>query len=346
MQNDNGDSQCFEHATIHQNVDLQKYNTLAVAVKARFLCLVQSEHELQSALLFAKNNDLNTLILGEGSNTVFTQDYDGLVLLSRLNGIEPLKEDADYVYISVAAGENWHDFVDYSLDQQWYGLENLALIPGLVGAAPIQNIGAYGVEVKDTIVNVTYVDLATGNVRTSNNSECEFEYRDSIFKNQLNGQTFIVRVEFRLSKKPTQQLRYPALAHFFEKDPNPRDIFNRVCEVRRAKLPMPQDIPNAGSFFKNPVVSAKQYQSLSSRYPTIVGFEQGAKVKLAAAWLIEHLGWKNKEIAGVKVHEKQSLVITNPMKKSGTDILLLAKAIQDDVAKEFDVALEIEPRIY
>lgn len=331
---------------IQENVALQPYNTLAVPVDARYFCRVESMAQLEAGLAFAKGRKLEVLILGEGSNTVFTQNFSGLVLLNRLHGIEVLSENSESVDIKVAAGENWHAFVDYSLRQEWFGLENLALIPGLVGAAPIQNIGAYGVEVKDTIKSVTYLELGTGDVRTISKAECQFSYRDSVFKKQLNAKTAIISVEFVLSKTATKRLAYPALANQFDFEPSPRDIFNRVCEVRSAKLPMPNVIPNAGSFFKNPVISKTQFETLKLRYQNIVGFEVESGVKLAAAWLIEHQGWKKKEVAGVKVHKKQSLVVTNPKHKQGDDILLLARAIQDDIAAAFNIDLEIEPRIY
>lgn len=331
---------------IQENVSLQSRNTLAVPVKARYCCRAESLKQLTAALQFAKERQQDVLVLGEGSNTVFTQDFEGLVLLNRLQGIEKLSEDNDSVTIKVAAGENWHQFVDHCLNQGWFGHENLALIPGLVGATPIQNIGAYGVEVKDSIQAVDYIELATGEVHRISNAECQFAYRDSIFKHRLNAKTIIVSVEFRLSKTPTKQLAYPALANQFDFEPSPRDIFNRVCEVRRAKLPMPNDIPNAGSFFKNPIVSREQFSSLQQDYPDIVAFEVLDGIKLAAAWLIEQRGWKDREIAGVKVHQQQSLVITNPKYKTGNDILKLAAAIQEDLEASFGVSLEIEPRVY
>lgn len=325
---------------------MQSRNTLAVPVMARYCCRTASLAQLKAGLSFAQERQLDVLVLGEGSNTVFTQDFNGLVLLNRLQGIEKLSEDNDSVTIDVAAGENWHQFVDYCLYQGWFGHENLALIPGLVGATPIQNIGAYGVEVKDTIQAVSYIELATGDIHRISKSECQFGYRDSIFKHQLNAKTIIVSVEFQLSKTSTKQLAYPALANQFDFDPSPRDIFNRVCEVRRAKLPMPNEIPNAGSFFKNPIVSREQFSALQQDYPAIVGFEVAGGIKLAAAWLIEQRGWKDREIAGVKVHQQQSLVITNPMHRTGNDILKLAAAIQEDLEMSFGVSLEIEPRIY
>ena len=331
---------------IQENVALQPYNTLGVSVNARFFCRVVNLVDLKASLVFAKEKQLAVLILGEGSNTVFTKDYDGLVLLNKLSGIELINETDELANIKVSAGENWHDFVDYCLRMKWYGLENLALIPGLVGAAPIQNIGAYGVEVKDTIQSVTYLALATGVQHTIGKFDCQFAYRDSVFKNELNAKTVITSVDFCLSKTPNSQLAYPALAAKLGANPSPRDIFNQVCDVRRAKLPMPKDIPNAGSFFKNPVIDAAQFEVLKVAYPSIIGFDVIGGVKLAAAWLIEQRGWKHKEIAGVKVHQQQALVVTNPKHKTGNDILLLAKAIQDDIEEAFNVRLEIEPRIY
>lgn len=331
---------------IQENVALQAYNTLAVAISARYFCRALTLVQLKAGLAFARERQLTILILGEGSNTVFTKDFDGLIILNRLKGVELINETDETVSIRVAAGENWHHFVDYCLSHNWFGLENLALIPGLVGAAPIQNIGAYGVEVKDTIKTVTYLELSTGEQHTISNSDCQFAYRDSIFKNQLNAKTVISCIEFCLDKSPTQKLAYPALANEFSGKPSPRDIFNKVCEVRCAKLPMPSDIPNAGSFFKNPIISKKQFISLKAIHPNIIGFNVNEGVKLAAAWLIEQGGWKYKEVAGVKVHQQQALVVTNPKYKTGADILLLAKAIQDDIEEIFSVRLEIEPRIY
>ena len=331
---------------IEENVALQAYNTLSVPVSARFFCRALTVKQLNDGLVFANERQLAVLILGEGSNTVFTQDFNGLLILNRLSGIELKSDTAGDVNINVAAGENWHDFVDYCLSQEWFGLENLALIPGLVGASPIQNIGAYGVEVKDTIESVTYLELATGEKRTLTNKECQFAYRDSVFKNRLNGETAIISVEFRLSKKLEVSLAYPALTEQLGLNPSPRDVFDKVCNVRRSKLPMPEDIPNAGSFFKNPVISKAHFERLTADFPGIVGFEFNGGVKLAAAWLIEQRGWKQKEVADVKVHQRQALVVTNPKHKTGQDILLLATAIQADIKAIFNVCLEIEPRIY
>ncbi len=332
---------------VQADVSLQPYNTLAVPARAAFLIRCTSIDQLNNALDFAITRDLPILILGEGSNTVFAKNFEGLVILNRLTGIKVLDEDLHSVTIEVAAGENWHDFVQYSLQQDWYGLENLGLIPGLVGAAPIQNIGAYGVEVKDTIKAVNYLELDSQRQRSLNNSECEFAYRDSVFKHALAGNCVITSVVFRLHKLPSVNLSYPALAERFDSNPSPQDVFEVVCDIRAKKLPMPDDIPNAGSFFKNPIVNEATYSQLKTSHPSIVAFPiEGGGAKLAAAWLIEQCGWKDKSVDAVYVHRDQALVVVNPNSKSGESILRLATAIQNEVESVYGVSLEIEPRIY
>lgn len=332
--------------SIDQGVDLQALNTLAIPAKAAYCASCSSIEQLQSCLAFAHQQSLKIMVLGEGSNTVFTQDYTGLVVLNRLQGISLVGEDQQQVEIRVSAGESWHYFVEHSIQQGWFGLENLALIPGLVGAAPIQNIGAYGVEVKDFISSVEVLDLKSGELRTLTNHDCEFAYRESVFKHKLADKVIVTAVNFKLSKAPSCNLCYPALASELRSEPQPADVFEAVCRIRSAKLPSPINIPNAGSFFKNPVVSDARYKKLLHDYPHLVGFEQGDGWKLAAAWLIEQRGWKSKSLDGVKVHQQQALVVTNPQHRSGESVLALARAIQDDVKKSFSVSLEIEPRLY
>ena len=334
-------------AFIQTDVSLQPYNTLAVPAKAAYLSRCNSLKQLITSVDFAKRKALPILVLGEGSNTVFSSDFDGLIILNRLTGITLLSEDVDSVTIEVAAGENWHDFVRYSLEQAWYGLENLALIPGLVGAAPIQNIGAYGVEVKDCIDAVHYLELESQHSLVLTNTECEFAYRDSIFKHQLVGKGIITAVVFRLSKLAVLNLSYPVLAERFDQSANPLEVFNAVCEIRASKLPMPEDIPNAGSFFKNPAVDQNTYTRLKVAFPSLVAFPlDGGGAKLAAAWLIDQCGWKDKSVEGVYVHRDQALVVVNPNHKCGDAILNLATAIQADVESTYGVSLEIEPRVY
>jgi len=343
----NGKALRDNDASIQTGVSLQPYNTLAVPATAAYLTRCTSLDQLLSCLDFATENDLQTLILGEGSNTVFSKDFNGLVVLNRLTGIELVSQDSDSFLVKVAAGENWHEFVRYSLEQGWFGLQNLALIPGLVGAAPIQNIGAYGVEVKDTIDAVEVVDIASKKIKTMSASDCQFAYRDSVFKHHLADQCVIISVTFRLSKSAKPNLSYPALAECFHGEPSPIDVFSAVCQIRASKLPMPDDIPNVGSFFKNPVVDREQCARLKSDFPALVAYElETGGAKLAAGWLIEQLGWKEKSVDAVYIHRDQALVIVNPNLKHGNSVLRLASAIQADVQTTFGIALEIEPRIY
>jgi len=331
---------------IQKSVSLQPFNTLAVPAKAAFFSRCTTHSQLITSLNFAKQESLAVLILGEGSNTVFSKDFDGLVILNRLAGIEVLREDSNEVLVRVAAGENWHEFVRYALQKNWHGLENLALIPGLVGAAPIQNIGAYGVEVKDTVETVSFVDIESQKTIVLTNAECEFAYRDSVFKRALVNKVVITWVAFRLSKSPAPTLTYPALAAKFDQPPTPSEVFNAVCEIRASKLPMPDEIPNAGSFFKNPVVDNNKFSQLKELFPSIAAFPAHNGVKLAAAWLIERQGWKDKSVEAVYVHRDQALVIVNPNFKQGDAILRLASAIQRDIDLAYGIKLEVEPRIY
>lgn len=331
---------------IDQNVDLQSLNTLAIPAKAAYCASCQSVDDLQQCVEFANKRELAILVLGEGSNTVFTKDYPGLVILNRLCGITVESQDERQIEIRVSAGEGWHHLVEYCIVHGWFGLENLALIPGLVGASPIQNIGAYGVEVGDLITSVDVLELESGEIRTLTNKECEFGYRDSVFKHELADKMIITAVSLRLSKVPNCNLSYPALSSELGSDASPKQVFEKVCQLRAAKLPNPEAIPNAGSFFKNPVVSCMEYNSLLMDHHDLIGFKHGAGYKLAAAWLIERRGWKDKSIDGVKVHQQQALVMTNPERREGSRVLRLAHAIQEDIKKGFGVSLEIEPRLY
>ncbi len=333
-------------ASIETGVSLLALNTLAIPATAAFCVTCTSVDQVRASLAFAQQRSLPVLILGEGSNTVFTKNYAGLVILNRLRGVKTLGQHDDQIEISVAAGENWHALVEYAITQAWFGLENLALIPGLVGASPIQNIGAYGVEVKDFVSSVDYLDIESGELCRLTNAQCQFAYRDSIFKHALAGKAIITAVNFVLSRTPNCNLSYPALASRVGGAPSPRAVFDAVCAIRQHKLPSPDDIPNAGSFFKNPVVSAEHYHALLVKHPNLIGFDYGDGFKLAAAWLIEHLGWKSKSVDGVKVHHDHALVITNPLQRTGESVLALAQAIQEDVRTRFSVELEIEPRLY
>ncbi|MFT5572204.1 MAG: UDP-N-acetylmuramate dehydrogenase [Cryomorphaceae bacterium] len=331
---------------VQRGVSLQPHNTMAVSASADYLLEVASCNSLQEAISFAKKKNLSILILGEGSNSVFANNYHGLVILNRIMGLEVISEDHAQVEIKVGAGENWHALVEQCINRGWFGLENLALIPGCVGAAPMQNIGAYGVELSDSLTRVQYIDLKNMEMLELENAECQFAYRESCFKRELAGKVAITSISLRLSKRASVNVSYPALGKSFDHTPSPREVFLKVCEIRRAKLPMPEDIPNSGSFFKNPMVDLQTHQRLKSEYPNLVSFKVGDEFKLAAAWLIDQAGWKNKQIDGVGVHQEQALVITNPLHRPGRCVVNFALAIQQDIRQKFAVKLEIEPRIH
>jgi len=319
---------------------------MATPATAAFLQTVTSEAELKQAVRFSKQRGLAVLPLGAGSNTVFTRDYPGLILQLGLRGIELRHEDQHHVRLHIAAGENWHDLVTTTLENGWFGLENLALIPGLVGAAPIQNIGAYGAELAGFVTQVDVLDLETLTARTLSAKECEFAYRDSVFKRSLQDKVVITAVELKLGKQANVNLSYRALRDYFPHDhPSPTQVYDAVCEIRSAKLPLPSQVPNCGSFFKNPVISADTFARLEQRFPSIVGYPEGERVKLAAAWLIEQAGWKDRAHDGVKVHQHQALVITNPHQSSGEAVAEYAQMIREDILDKYGIRLEIEPQM-
>lgn len=331
--------------------NLQKLNTLAVPALAQYFVSVKTDDELREALTFARTENLPLLLLGGGSNIVLRDDFPGLVVQIKSHGNEVVDENDEFVWLKVAAGENWHQLVVFSLDNALYGLENLSLIPGSVGAAPIQNIGAYGVEIKELIAELSALNIHSGLSVTFTNESCRFGYRDSIFKQSLKDQYVITSVTFRLRKQPQLNLTYPALhaalANLAEADITPQHVSAAVIDIRRAKLPDPAVIPNVGSFFKNPVIDQLQFDTLKAENPTIVSYPAAAnQVKLAAGWLIDQAGWRGKEVGGAVVHEQQALVLTNPVKSSGQAVLELAELIKKSVFEQFGVILEMEPRIY
>ena len=333
------------------NFDLQHLNTLGVPVKAQYYVSVTDEEELLEALRYASSEKLPLFILGGGSNIVLCDDLPGLVVHVRLQGKTLVAEDNEFVWLRVAAGENWHELVEYCLDFHYWGLENLSLIPGSVGAAPIQNIGAYGVELKDVFEELTAIDIRSGLPVTFTRDSCEFGYRDSIFKGRLRDQYLITAVTFKLHKQPHLVLSYPALrdalaTHTLESI-TPQQVSQVICEIRRNKLPEPAQIPNVGSFFKNPVIPATQYESLRANHPQLVAYPvDDQQVKLAAAWLIDNAGWRGQVCGPVAVHGQQALVLTNPGHAKGHEVVALAERIQLSVFEKYGVALEPEPRFY
>lgn len=348
----------MEQLQIENNISLQKYNTLAVDVYSRWFVAVNRLEQVYSALEFVKTQQCPLLVLGGGSNVVLVEDFAGLTLHINTQGMQLEGESDTHVWLSVEAGENWHNTVMYSVDQGWYGLENLALIPGSVGAAPVQNIGAYGVEITQCIEYLEAMDIETQTLVRFDNADCQFAYRDSVFKHALKDKVIITRVVLKLSKTPVWSLNYPALQDAlgdYDRDAlTSYQVAQAVMAIRQSKLPDPDDIPNAGSFFKNPIVDEAHYQTLHQQYPQLVAYpldlpdsdEGGRRYKLAAGWLLDHAGWKGKWVNQIAMHERQALVLTNPYKKSGGEILAFVEQVVADIQRVYGIALEVEPRIY
>lgn len=331
--------------------NLQNHNTLASPVTAQFFVSVSTEPELLEAVKFARERELPLLVLGGGSNIVLRDDFPGLVVQMHLLGRELVGEDNHFVYVKAAAGENWHEFVSYCLDCQYWGLENLSLIPGSVGAAPIQNIGAYGVELESVFSELTALDIASGLSVTFTRDTCQFSYRDSVFKHRLKDKYIITSVTFKLHKVERLVLEYPALQKaligYAKHDINANLVSEVICAIRTSKLPEPKQIPNVGSFFKNPIVSESCLRNIQQAHPAVVFYPAAAgMVKLAAAWLIDCAGWKGRSECGAAVHSAQALVLTNPERLKGQAVLDLAQQIQQSVFSLFGVHLEMEPRVY
>jgi UDP-N-acetylmuramate dehydrogenase len=287
------------------------------------------------------------MILGGGSNVLFTQDFDGVILHNQILGKELIKEDDEHVWVKVGAGENWHEWVMYCLQNNWGGIENLSLIPGSVGASPIQNIGAYGVELKDVFHSLEAIQMDTAKIQTFDRDSCQFGYRDSIFKRHAKGKFFICSVTFRLTKKHKLHTGYGAIRSELERmgvsDPGIQDISRAVIQIRQSKLPDPAEIGNGGSFFKNPVVEKALFESIQKQYPNMPHYPQpDGREKLAAGWLIEQAGWKGKRFGNYGVHKRQALVLVNYGGANGAHIVSMSKEIQADVKHQFGVTLEPE----
>jgi UDP-N-acetylmuramate dehydrogenase len=330
-----------------ENVPLAPYNSFGLEVKARYYAKISSVDELSN---LDTMNSSHTLVLGGGSNILFTADFNGLVLHNMFLGIEVIREDDNHVYVRTGAGENWHQFVEYCISMGFGGIENLALIPGRNGASPIQNIGAYGVEVKDVFHELEAWHLHERKIYHFTATDCSFGYRDSVFKNRYKGEFMITSVTYRLNKKPVFQTSYGAIAQELEKmgvqDLSIRAIGDAVIRIRRSKLPDPAVIGNAGSFFKNPEVGLSTFEQLKVTYNDIVGYPlTGGKVKLAAGWLIEKAGWKGYRKGDAGVHEKQALVLVNYGKARGSEIYQLSEEILLSVQEKFGVLLEREVNI-
>ncbi len=336
---------------ILKNISLRPYNTFGVEASARYFCQITEEEQFKSLLQTDLYKNEKVLILGGGSNVLFTKDFEGLVIKTSIKGIDIVQEDDEAVTIKVMSGEMWHDLVMHCVNHQWGGIENLSLIPGNVGAAPIQNIGAYGVEVKQVVKEVSVINRIDGEGNTFQNHECEFGYRESIFKHQLKEKIFISSVTLSLTKKKhLYTTNYGALQDTLKtmniREPSLKAISNAVIHIRKSKLPDPSQLGNAGSFFKNPTITLSHYQSLQKEHSNIPGYHSvNQDVKVPAGWLIEQCGWKGKRINDIGVHAHQALVIVNYGNGNGEEVFHLAMQIISSVKEKFNITLTPEVNI-
>ena len=335
---------------LQEAVSLKPFNTFGVEVQARWFAEARTDDEVRTALAEAERRGISLLPVGGGSNLLLTADVDALVLRMASRGLRILEDDGERVVVEAEAGEPWHPFVQWSLAQGLCGLENLSLIPGTVGAAPMQNIGAYGVEIKDVFVGLTALDRQTGELREFALEECAFAYRDSLFKQQP-GRWLILRVRFALSRKMALHLDYGPVRQRLQAEgievPSAADVSRAICAIRSEKLPDPAVLGNAGSFFKNPLVPVEQAERIRAEHPDLVSYPAGeGQVKLAAGWLIERAGWKGFRDGDAGVHRLQALVLVNYGSATGAQLLALARRIQADILARFGIELEIEPNIF
>lgn len=328
---------------IINNASLRAYHTFGIEQSCHALVEVHDIDDIQAIYQDARFHALPKLMIGKGSNMLFTEPFDGVVLVNRLLG-KTVVETEHAVHLHIAGGEDWPSLVRWSVEQGFGGLENLALIPGCVGSAPIQNIGAYGVEFKDVCEYVDVLSLETFQITRMSAEECLFGYRDSIFKQALYQRVLIVAVGLRLAKPWQAVTDYGPLQTLTEADRTPVGIYERVCAVRMAKLPDPAQIGNAGSFFKNPMISAAHYQTLLAQYPDVVAYPSGDQFKIAAGWLIDQCGLKGKRVGGAQVHPQQALVLTNVDHCQAQDVVALAKLVCEAVWQRYHIALEHEVR--
>ncbi len=335
---------------IQENYSLEKLNTFHIDASAKYFCEVASIEDIKEVLSAHKFLKQSKLILGGGSNLLFTKDFDGIVIKNNLKGINLIKEDVDFYYVKASAGEVWHQLVMHCINNNYAGLENLSLIPGNVGASPMQNIGAYGSEIKDSFYELEAFHLNDKTIHTFNNADCKFGYRESVFKHELKNQFIITSVTFKLNKNPLYNIKYGAIEKELEtmgvKDLSIQAISKAVCNIRNSKLPNPEVIGNAGSFFKNPEIIKSKYKNLKNEFPDIVGYDlENGNVKLAAGWLIEQCGWKGKSFGDAGVHKLQALVLVNYVNAKGNEIFDLSEKIMNSVKEKFGVDLEREVNI-
>lgn len=335
---------------IQQNISLRPYNTFGIDAYAKYFAKFTSLTDLEQLFdaPFLQNNE-RPFIIGGGSNILLTLDYNGLVAKNEMHGIEIVKQDEQHVYVRAAAGENWHQFVLYCIENNFAGVENLSLIPGNVGASPMQNIGAYGVEIKDVFYELEAFDINERKVKTFTAKECEFGYRESVFKRKYKGHFIITSVTFKLNKQPVFNTSYGAIQQELDKmqvkELSIAAISQAVINIRQSKLPDPNEIGNAGSFFKNPTIPRQQFEDLKKEFPQIVGYPAKDSVKVAAGWLIEQCGWKGYRKGDAGCHAQQALVLVNYGDAKGSDILALSSEIMQSVEAKFGIMLEREVNV-
>lgn len=336
---------------MQENFSLRPYNTFGVDARAKYFTEVQTLEQLREAISYSKDHHLQILFLGGGSNILLTRDFDGMAIKLSLKGISEENLNENEVLVTAKAGENWHEFVMYTLEKNYGGLENLSLIPGNVGTSPMQNIGAYGTEIKDIFVSCTVLDLEDLELKTFSIEECHFGYRDSVFKQEGKGRYVILEVSFKLTKKDHLiKTEYGAIKAELENagiiHPTIQDISRAVIHIRQSKLPAPKETGNAGSFFKNPTIPLAQFEDLKQKFENIPGYPNGNEVKVPAGWLIEQSGWKGKQIGNVASHQLQALVIVNATgNATGKEIFDFSTEIINSVKEKFGIELEREVNI-
>ena len=333
---------------ISNNISLKAFNTFGIDVNSKRFAQFSNTEELSTIL--SERNDDPLLILGGGSNILLTQDFEGLVLKNEIKGYEIIEEDEEKVLVKAGSGEVWHEFVLQNIENNFGGTENLSLIPGSVGASPMQNIGAYGVEIKDVFVELEAYHIKTGEIHTFNHSDCQFGYRESVFKREKKGEYIIISVTYRLTKKHTVNVVYGAILEELQNkgisEPTIKSVSNAIIAIRSSKLPDPKELGNAGSFFKNPVVDVSILNEIKKKQPTVPNYPApNGQVKMAAGWLIEKAGWKGTRIENCGVHKNQALVLVNYGGSTGQEILDLSSKIITDVEMKFGLRLEREVNI-
>lgn len=334
---------------IQSNFSLKNYNTFGIEAKARQFVAVHTVAELKTIL--EENKDEQKFILGGGSNMLLTKDIDALVIHIDLKGKTILKEDDDFVWVESQAGETWHDFVLWTIDNNFGGLENMSLIPGNVGTTPVQNIGAYGTEIKDTFVSCEAINIATQEIKTFTNADCKFGYRESVFKNEVKDQYIITSVIYKLTKRNHKiNISYGDITAELTKNnitvPNLKDVSNAVIAIRQSKLPDPKELGNSGSFFKNPILLKSDFEKIHQKFPEMKYYEVSeTEVKVPAGWLIEQAGFKGKRFGDAGIHKNQALVLVNYGNATGQEILAVSKDVQKTVFDTFGIQIEAEVNV-